>query len=156
MRVMRFLLIGISDHRPELQDVEAASAEAHANLPEEDWPFRVELDRDRDQQQQRSDHDDRAEREHDVHRALDGELRKLEVQRMQVQERSVCAPSHFDLGRRRSAEYVRQDVNTCAKREALVDQPFEGRHGQAAHDDDRFSSCGGERLAKGPDSADHR
>ena len=65
MRHLRLSLIGVRDHRAELEDPESSIVLAHPDLAEEHRPPRIELDRDGDQRRTTGARSDEATRRHD-------------------------------------------------------------------------------------------
>ena len=53
-------------HRPELEDAESSISRAHANLSEEDWSVRVQLDPRGNEEEQRSKQDEAADRTREI------------------------------------------------------------------------------------------
>ena len=116
-------LLGVGDHRAELEHRERLAVLADPALAEEDRPPGVEQDRQRDHGQQRREQDQQQAGDEDVHRPLHRHRRPRRVAEAEVEHRQLGQPVELDPAPEQ-AVVLGQEGQRQALRLALLDQPL--------------------------------
>ena len=120
-RERRLALLGVGDHRAELEHAEAAAVAADAELAEEDRARRVEPDRERDDRDDRREREQRQECDQHVERSLDGAGARREPEAAQAEHRHAVDVLEVDGGAD-DLEHPREQAHAHADRLRDADQ----------------------------------